>query len=390
MIYKNEEKLILLCSSAQMSEERISAARPLLDQVDWDEVIRIATLHSVLPLVSWNLREKFASLIPRNVLERLEDLFCQNACKNLHFMSELVFVISLLNKNGIEAIPYKGPTLALLAYGNIAFRQFCDLDILVRKEHVRAVKDLLLERGFNAVLPLSSAQESQYIATQCEYAFLKETAYRIYLEVHWDLVQKHIRHRTDNEYWSRLKSEKYGDAELSSLQAEDLLIILCLHGTKHAWSKLGWINDIDRIISSSSINWDEIKERAKRQGLWKSLLVGLLLAGRFFDSKVPDRFIEEGVAVAELVNRVEKRLFQTPTARDIFWFTYSASDRLSDKLRFLGRILFTLTPYDIRSTRLPERLSLLYHLLRPLRLASRYLVKLSQGLNRLFCKPANN
>src|SRR2546430_3203484 len=71
-----------------------------------------------------------------------------NARRNLLMLWELLEILDLFTEQGIRALPYKGPVLAAIEYGNLAARTFCDLDILVRKEDATRARDLLVARGY--------------------------------------------------------------------------------------------------------------------------------------------------------------------------------------------------------------------------------------------------
>ena len=57
---------------------------------------------------------------------------------------ELNKILKLLKANNIDTIPYKGPVLASLAYGDIALRQFQDLDISINQSDIFKTKDILI------------------------------------------------------------------------------------------------------------------------------------------------------------------------------------------------------------------------------------------------------
>jgi len=50
--------------------------------------------------------------------------------------------MALLEENGIEALTFKGPALAQMAYGDTSLRHYSDLDILIRKEQPKQAKDV--------------------------------------------------------------------------------------------------------------------------------------------------------------------------------------------------------------------------------------------------------
>jgi hypothetical protein len=64
--------------------------------------------------------------------------------------------------------------------------------------------------------------------------------------------------------------------------------MLCMHGSKHRWSKLLWICDVARLLASRpGLDWRMVIQEAKRTGLWRSLALGVLLANRIAEAEVP-------------------------------------------------------------------------------------------------------
>lgn len=55
--------------------------------------------------------------------------------------------MQLFKAQEIPSIRYKGPALAASIYGNLALRQFGDLDILARERYYRRAQHLLLAQG---------------------------------------------------------------------------------------------------------------------------------------------------------------------------------------------------------------------------------------------------
>jgi len=63
--------------------------------------------------------------------------------RSLLLAGELVKILTLFKQHQIAAVPYKEPVLANAVYGGVAFRQYCDLDIVVQQENVLPAKLLL-------------------------------------------------------------------------------------------------------------------------------------------------------------------------------------------------------------------------------------------------------
>ena len=61
---------------------------------------------------------------------------------------ELLRILDILQQNAVSALPYKGPLLALIAYGDSTLRSFDDLDILVTDADYFKTKTILQQHGY--------------------------------------------------------------------------------------------------------------------------------------------------------------------------------------------------------------------------------------------------
>jgi len=69
---------------------------------------------------------------------------------------------------------------------------------------------------------------------------------------------------------------------------EDTLLLLCMHGAKHCWSRLAWICDLAELIGSrSNMDWDALVDRAAACGAERMLYLGLNLASDFLGAQLP-------------------------------------------------------------------------------------------------------
>ena len=80
---------------------------------------------------------------------------------NMLLTSELIKIMKVLEENDIKAIAFKGSTLAQLAYGDVTLRQYVDLDLLVEKENIFKIEDLLKDK-YTRALKLTSSQEETW------------------------------------------------------------------------------------------------------------------------------------------------------------------------------------------------------------------------------------
>src|SRR5438132_10493948 len=144
-----EFSLLLACARTQVDAESGQRIREAAQQpLDWDRLIEASLTHGLMPLLYENLKTHCADIVPPDRLNQLKDLFRKNAARTVLLTEELLGILELFAAEGIEAMPYKGPAIAVSIYGRLALRQFTDLDILVRKHDVWRSQQLLVSRGY--------------------------------------------------------------------------------------------------------------------------------------------------------------------------------------------------------------------------------------------------
>src|SRR5215210_7856004 len=145
-----EVELLLCCASARKDPDRSAHIRTLLDgRIDWTYLLQTAHRHGTASLLYWNLdNAAYPVAVPADVMDRLWDHFHSNRRNNLFFAGALLRILDALAAHGVSAIPYKGPTLAIVAYKNLALREFCDLDILLHERDILPAKKVLTSLGY--------------------------------------------------------------------------------------------------------------------------------------------------------------------------------------------------------------------------------------------------
>ena len=118
--------------------------------VDWHRAIRMASVQTVMPLVYRYLTSELEGVLPAAAADMLRGAFFGNSVRNRALACELVRLMALLKAGGVEPLALKGPALAMAAYGDVAMRQFTDLDLLVRKHEAGRVTRDSAERRLRA------------------------------------------------------------------------------------------------------------------------------------------------------------------------------------------------------------------------------------------------
>jgi hypothetical protein len=360
-----------------MDPARADHLRGLIEQaLDWTYILSVGRWHGVLPLVYWHLRSVPASVLPGGVSERLKLSFEKTQRRNLFLALQLCAIVRSLAAHGIPAIPYRGPTLAVMAYGRLGLREFADLDILLKKDDVLRAKEILVADGFQSSTPLTKAQERALVESQHAYLLVRPDR-TVHVELHWEISPRHVSLPPGPErFWQQVDPVTLAGTTVHTLAPEVLLASLCEHGSKHMWERLAWICDIAEIVRARpDLDWTQISAEARRSESERMLALGLRLASDVLDVPVPEpmrRHVERDHVVGALAAQVRASLFRDRSRRPGFVEQARFHLRLREGWRYRVRYCWmattTLTVADW-DRRLPRGLSFLYYPMRLLRLA---------------------
>ena len=357
------------------AELLLSCARTSAGDVDWEYLFQLARRHSIVPLVYVQLQQHASDLVPQPFLNKLKKHYFENSARNTLLTAELCRLIKLFSQEGIETIPYKGPVLALFAYGDVALRRFVDLDVIVKKPDVLKAREILLSQGYTPSKSLSLDQQEMLLRTQHNMQFSRDN-HRLIIELHWE-VAPHLFASTVNgeRLWQDLITLDLHGTPVKTFSAEDLLFSLCVHGSRHLWERLAWICDIAELIKRQPLNWPALLERAAISDTERMFLLGVHLAQQLLDAPVPAEVKQRCNAdqrLSSLTDNIIEHLFNGPThvpatSREIFKYNIGVRKTLSARARYL-LYMFRPTDSDLKSHSLPPSLSFAYYLTRPFRL----------------------
>jgi hypothetical protein len=360
----------------------VKRVRRLLKQdLDWAYLLRAALAHGVAPLLYWHLNATCPQAVPRELLDSLRDHFSRTLRHNLFLTGELLRLLDLFAAHGIRAVPFKGPAVAAALYGNLALRQFGDLDILVGCQDVLRARDLLEARGYRPLVPLNEAWRTAFILRHLHALGFTHEHSNTLVEVHWELMPRWWPFPLSlDRLWERLGRVSVGGKSVSTLSPADTLLVGCAHGCKHVWQSLGWLCDIaEWLRAHDGVSWEPILEQARDLGSERMLLLGLRLASDLLGPDLPGSVAHRVLAngtVGALARQVRRQLFQgkggAPGLLATSLFHLRVRDRVGDRVQYCLRGALVPNEADWDFLPLPPRLHFLYPLLRPVRLLCRY------------------
>lgn len=374
---RSETELLFLCARTYLGTRQQKQIQHLLQQdLNWAKLIQLADQHGVMPLVCQTLQKFHSVKISTSALTSLETRCQISTARNLFLLSKLIQIQQLLDQHQIPAIFFKGPVLAMMAYGNLALRQIGDLDLWVSENDFSRITDLMVSLGYESTVDVPWEIHLSLSDQLGSYS----------LDIHRDLVPQHLaKPFTVQDLTSYSTSFCLMGQTVTTLSPEFQLLVLCLNGTKECWRRLNRVCDIAELIRAHpNLDWKQIMTLTQQRGEQRLLRLGLLLAYHLLDAPLPVVILKQiqSDPVAQLLFwKVRQQMF-LPTLltvgeveRTIFYI--KTRERFTDQIRTLVGLLqhsgwMIPTANDREAISLPACLSFFYYLIRPIRVIRKY------------------
>jgi hypothetical protein len=342
-----------------------------LSDAAWSRCLTEVKFHNVAALFGLGLRTHTS--VPQFARDQLHQDSRRTAESSLVLARGLVEIMQLFERRDILAVPFKGPSLAQFAFGNIGLRRSLDLDFMIQRGDVLRAKRTLEAAGFRGG-PTSDSMMAAWIRYGRSVTLVRDDGLVVDLQWSSDLGEQLDMSRL----FERLSNLELGGISIPTFTTADLLLLLSIHGAKHLWRRLYWIADLSGLlhVAGDEVDWGMLLHETGRSGTRRRLLVALALARNLSPLELPSRAvhaIESDARSQAVAQRLWGLLFArhsqvTPLSR---WHL-AMRDRPLDRATFLGRLALTPTDEDWGWLQLPGRLWWIYPFLRPIRLGLRY------------------
>ena len=275
---------------------RGASAEKYYENVDWDEVLELANKHKVEGIIYLALRKgSLASKIGNDRLNILKKKAAITGIGQSRHISGLSEVLAKINEREIPVIVLKGLVVREF-YPQPDQRSMSDADILVHKDDVETVKQILIDMGY---VFLEDHKASHHIA-------LVHHKYPV-VEVHWHLFKRDGFSNELEHYerliWKRAIDINVGKQSALSLAYDDLALHLCMHMAAHlAATGFGVRQLCDLVLlvekKGNEIDWNSFIMKARMYGFEKFSLIMFLLCKELFNMEVP-----EGIDIKSVSNK---------------------------------------------------------------------------------------
>lgn len=332
---------LILCAASPLFDDSARARVQRLLHSEWnrDELARLALGYGLSPLLYTRLHS-----VMSHYDESLSELKADALAlvqRALVLTTEMKRLIPHLEAKGIETLVFKGPALARVLYANPSLRAFTDLDVMVRPEKAMQAWALLAGEGYTLEYKFSREHLPALLASG-NHLPLHGSPNNELIELHWAFFPRSRATPFDTAgAWTRRIPLCFDDMTIMTLAPRDLVHFLCLHGTKHAWCRLGWVADLAWFVFRyPSFEWDELLEHATRLGTRRMTLVGLTLARELFRIQLAARVtaaMHQDSEVLSLARWMWQRLLSgvqdLPTGPDLLRLVLHSRERRRDRAR---------------------------------------------------------
>ncbi len=284
--------IILLSSRIHPSVEDLTALDAQVAQVaDWEEVVRNLIERGVGPLFYTKLSQlNNRTLIPAGSLEKLRQAYYLTLSRGMVLYDVFRKAVGVLKANDIDLMVLKGAYLAEKLYGDIALRQFSDIDLLIREDDGEKAQAVLREAGFQSEdYPMAA-----FLRQQLGFEHYPQMIYK------GGAVELHVRLSRPGEHYEILTENVWQHAETVTLQGievkvpdlTDVLIHTCVHLHKHfreGQIQFTGFSDIVNLlhIHADAINWEELSERCRLYRCEEIVFTYVILASKYYRINLP-------------------------------------------------------------------------------------------------------
>jgi hypothetical protein len=307
--------------------------------LSWDHLLAVAETEGLAPALGFALRAKAPSVAPPSVQEQLNRRLADGIARQLTLSRELGRLLKRFESERIPVVPLKGPALAESLYPDPALRPCTDLDLLVRRESVVRVDDLLQILGYRR---LADAHTFRFDLAY-DRATLYEGTAGVRVDLHWGLLSEprySWNEREGVEVWHRAVRTRVAGEEILGLCPEDLLLYLSVHlAVHHSLAGLLWYYDLYLVIErwGGTLDWEALMTRASCWRVRAALYFALLELERLFGARVP----------AQVLARIAPR---GPRAATMGWLLRHRTPEQRRRLEHLITLLLVDRGRDLLGT----------------------------------------
>lgn len=266
-------KLLLLLARSELIDDMKNKARTLAAQVeDWDELVEIATRKFAITYVYRHLSACAPDIVPCAALVGMRSLARATVLSTLRVLGAQVrFHRTCIQATGARHAYLKGAALARQYCADITERHCRDVDVLVASQDFHLVMNAALVSGYRIVLnhaPPEFAGNSQDVRFLARYADVVTLLGpdSVPVEVHRRLDKLSVNFDLD-EAIATAEQVQLPGALVNVLSKPLHFVYLSYHHSRHFWSHLHWLADLDGMAKLPEAHREQVLKIADTVGI---------------------------------------------------------------------------------------------------------------------------
>jgi hypothetical protein len=372
-------QLLVVLSRLELTRQQEGHARELCQVIgDWEGVAGLANQRFVLPLLYRHLKRITPDNLPAETLSSMRERCVRDIKNHLLIVSAYQKLVQdIFQPLDIPQLFFKGYSLSACYYDEPSLRFSRDIDVLVPRHRIVDLLEAALEKGYRPVKKLEQLATDRtslaYLA-RVQGVVTLVSPMGVIVEFHQRLDYTGTIYDTD-ELLAKAETLTIGDLDIPVMPTAELFVYICLHHTKHYWSHLHWLVDLDAIQRHPSFDLDEVYACAAKRNLTATVSASLELYRALASadpwgqpmSEPGKQMLAACFSVLQGGCEAERSLKKSKTSPD-FSFLWQASKSHWVRWRIFGWIrLFRPSYADYQSWPLPQRWQWLYRVTRPFR-----------------------
>lgn len=308
-----EWELTLCCSRPILTAADTQRVSLLLREgVNWQETMAYVFQHGVASFVFKHLSALGRDLIPSVWYDALRQE--AHEIEQLHTLqfTEMHRILEAFAIAGIPVFPYQVPVLGWLASRRSLQRAFVDLEFMIQQANIPRATVVLANIGYQPDLDLNAEERIANKSFHPWFPFWREQSAGTNIAFYTECALQYFPETADFQQRARsLKILKVNNRKFLAASSEDVLFMLCVHGTINFWDRLNYICDVSNLIQSSSVDWACAGDIATRFEAKRMLTLGVHLAHQVLATNVPSEVltqIRKDVSVQWLANSIRQTL----------------------------------------------------------------------------------
>jgi len=291
-----QNHIMLLSAKIHLTVEELEELDTLVALVsDWEEAVLNLIERGVGPLFYSKFPQLTNStLIPAGSREKLKQVYFITLSRGMMLYNVFTKTANLLKSNHVDFIILKGAYLAEKLYGDIALRQFCDIDLLIREKDGKKAQQVLKDAGFKS----DDYPMAAFLRKNIGFEHYPQLIYQgVAVELHIRLNRPEETCQIDTaSVWQHAETVSLQGIEVKVPDLYDLLIHTCVHLHKHFQEgqvQFTGFNDIVNLldIHADKINWEELSERCRNYRCEEIVFTYLLLVSKYYQLSLPENIV---------------------------------------------------------------------------------------------------